>query len=177
MIHEEIMNLVQSTLQDALIDSIPEDDPARAGVIVLGPLQGNPDPDEARISVSVYENDPDRSSIFKLSDDWLDEVFEIECGGAITWYRRFTIISRCLLETSREDLVEARHIASTVRSRIEKAILRMPVSGIGNELEYVSRGPLSENIKGEMIQSGGPPDSYDFHIKVRFELLTTALEG
>ena len=39
--------------------------------------------------------------------------------------------------------------------------------------EYVSRGVLSENIRAQVVQAGGPPDAYDFHIKIRFEVLTT----
>ncbi len=36
-------------------------------------------------------------------------------------------------------------------------------------------GPFSDTILSEMVQAGGPPDAYDFFIKVRFEVLTTQL--
>ena len=50
----------RSSLQTALIDDIDPADNVRAGVVMAGPLQGNPIPDIARISVTVSENDPDQ---------------------------------------------------------------------------------------------------------------------
>jgi hypothetical protein len=177
MIHEEILTYLQSNFQAVLIDSVVIDDIARVGVVKLGPLQGDPDPDQARISIELYENDPDNeikgSGIGGMTGNWNDEVYEVECGGSITWSRRFTIKARCLLESSGEDLLAAKRIASTVRSRIEKSLLGLSFSGVESEDEYVARGPFSEDIASENVQAGGPPDSYDFNMKIRFTLLTT----
>ena len=79
-------------------------DPTQAGAVQIGPLQGNPDPDVARISVEIYENDPDRIEGIPSGSrsTWEDEVEEIECGGAITWLRRFSVKARCLFVNTRE---------------------------------------------------------------------------
>jgi len=177
-IHASIIDRVQEALDEALINNLYTGDPARAGVVKQGSLQGDPDPDVARISVNVYENDPDRffgsdnTSAFG-NTEWEDEVDHIEIGGAITWKRRFTVKSRCLLVNSQEATENAQKVARAVRTRIEETILGVDWTGIETDDEYVSRGAFAETMKGEMVQAGGPPDSYDFYIKVRFEVLTT----
>ena len=179
-IHQLILDEVQSKLEAALITAIPEGDATRAGVVKIGDLQGDPDPDVARISVTLYYNDPDQtisgSGLGNNPDPWDDTVEEIECGAAITWKRRFTAKIRCLFESTGEDLMAAHQIASDVRSRVEKTLLTIRWN-IASADEYVSRGVLSENIRGQVVQAGGPPDAYDFHIKIRFEVLTTESLG
>lgn len=178
-IHEPIVQKVVAELQTALMDSIDPADPARAGIVMAGLLQGDPDPDQARISVTVHENDVDdyygKEGTSAMSSSWEDEVSELECGGAITWKRRFTVKARCLLVNTQEEATEAREIASTLRKRIEKALLSISFAGVQDaDGEYVAKGIFSEALKGEMVQAGGPPDSYDYHIKVRFQVETTA---
>lgn len=177
MIHNDILIHVQAALQAALIDDIPDGDPTKAGVVMLGPLQGNPDPDQARISVTLHENDPDRfygaTGTSGITTEWDDEIAEVECGGSVTWNRRFTVKARCLYVLTGENLTDAREIAATVRGRIEKTLLNLSFAGVQSDGEFVSRGVLATSMKGEMIQAGGPPDAYDYHIKVRFELQTT----
>ncbi len=182
MIHKAIMDYVKNRLEEDLVSSAgnlnPADD-AIPGVIKLGPLQGDPDPDVARISVEIYENDPDEelkgSGIASREQMWRDVIEETEAGGGIIWRRRFTVKVRTLLENSREDLENARRVASTVRSRVEKSILGMLFTGVESDGETVVMGPFSDTILSEMVQAGGPPDAYDFFIKVRFEVLTTQL--
>jgi hypothetical protein len=177
VIHNEILTHIQAALQAALIDDIPDDDLARAGIVMLGPLQGNPDPDQARISVTLHENDPDRfygtTGTSAITTEWDDEIIEVECGGSATWNRRFTVKARCLYVITGEDLTTAREIAATVRNRIEKTLLNLSFADVKTDDEFVSRGVLATSMKGEMLQAGGPPDAYDYHIKVRFELQTT----
>lgn len=180
MIHKAIMDYTKTRLERDLVSSAGNSDPdddAIPGAIVFGPLQGNPDPDVARISIELYENDPDQeikgSGISQTAEVWKDEVEETECGGTIIWKRRFTMKVRVLLETSREDLENARRIASTVRSRVERSVMSMRFAGVESEGEAVVLGPLSEHLHSETLQTGGPPDAYDFFIKVRFEVLTT----
>ncbi|MBN1452159.1 MAG: hypothetical protein JW963_14170 [Anaerolineales bacterium] len=182
MIHKSIMDYVKSRLERDLIERVssdgnPVNDDTVAGVVKTGPLQGDPDPDVARISVELYENDPDQeikgSGISQTSEAWQDRIEEIEIGGGITWRRRFTVKVRVLLEGTREDLDNARRIASTVRSRVEKSILQMRFAGVASEGEMVVMGPFSDDLNSEMLQAGGPPDAYDFFIKIRFEVLTT----
>ena len=176
MIHSQIADFLEETLQEALIDGVLSGDDARAGVILQGPLQGDPDPDAARISVTIHENDPDvvyKSGTSGMSDAWEDEVAEIECGGSITMKRRFTVKARCLLVDTAESLSDARRIAATLRSRIEAALINANFNGLSDGSgEFVSKGVLSDSLKGEMIQAGGP-GSYDYHIKFRFQVETT----
>jgi len=174
MIHDEILNTVKDALELALITDVSGS--TKAGIVKLGDLQGEPDPDTARIAINLYENDPDRfisGAVTGLKDDWSDEVVEIEIGGATTWRRTFTVKARCLLESTKEGLDDAREIASTVRSRLEHALYGISFSTVEYDDEYVARGIVSDALKGEMLQSGGPPDSYDYFIKFRFDVLTT----
>jgi hypothetical protein len=172
-IHEAILNKLQAQLQLDLIDNVPVDDKSRAGLIVLGPLQGDPmDPDAARISVELHENDPDYEDY-----EWEDLVADdedggLEIGGAITWHRRFTIRARCLLERTQENLAQTKAIASQVRSRLEDSLLKTQFGGLSSGNEYVSRGVLSQDIVSKMVQNGGP-GAYDYLIFVRFDVLTT----
>lgn len=182
MIHKAIMDYVKARLERDLITAVSSDgNPANEGTIPgaikLGPLQGDPDPDIARISAEVYENDPDQeikgSGISQTDRPWKDTIELVEVGGGITWRRRFTVKVRVLLESSREDLENARRIASTVRSRVERSLMRMSFNGVESEGEYVSLGPFSDELVSEMLQAGGPPDAYDFFVKIKFEVLTT----
>lgn len=178
MIHNLIVDKLVSALQAGLIDDLAEDDPARAGVVMRGPLQGDPDPDQARISVTVHENDPDAiygGSPTSMKDGWVDEIAEMECGAdmySIFWNRRFSVKARALLVNSGESLTEAREIASMLQTRIVRSILGIDWAGVADEQEYVSRGALSTALKVEALQGGGPPDSYDYYVKVRFDLQT-----
>ena len=178
-IHDLITTYVREQLEEMLVTDVPFGDDARAGIVKLGPLQGDPDPDEARISIEVYENDPDQeisgSAMGRTNDPWEDTVYDIEIGGAITWRRNFTVKARCLFDRTQESLTDARRIASTVRSRIEKGLLSIRFNGIATDTESVVRGAVSEMIRGSMVQLGGPPDAYDYQIKVRFEILTTEI--
>jgi len=173
-IHNEVLNHIKDQLQADLIDDIEANDAAIAGVVMLGPLQGDPDPDVARISVTLHENDPD--IVYKTGtgteNSWIDKVVETEIGGATTWSRRFCVKSRVLLDHTQEDLDDAREIASTVRGRIEHSLLRTSFSGISYDDEFVVRSIIGDALEGEMLQAGGP-GSYDYHIKVRFDVLTT----
>jgi hypothetical protein len=196
MIHKAVMDYVKTRLERDLIDRIAEqsktssdgnigsagtddNDDTIPGAIKLGPLQGDPDPDVARISVEIYENDPDQeikgSGISSGDKLWKDEIEEIEIGGCITWKRRFTVKVRVLLEATREDLENARRVASTVRSRVEKSFMSMRFANVSSDGETVVMGPFSDDLISEMLQAGGPPDAYDFFIKVKFEVLTTQL--
>ena len=175
-IHYQILERIRTELQTVLIDDLLEGDLTRAGIVLVGPLQGDPDPDEARISVQIFENDPDPFTGAKgsaLSGDWSDQIDEVEVGQANTWNRRFSIKLRCLFDISGEEKDTARSIASTVRTRIEHRLPRINFGDIAADGEYVSRRIVSEEIGSEMIQGGGPPDAYDFNIKIRFSVKTT----
>lgn len=171
-----IIEKVQDELEAKLITSISEISPTRAGVVITGPLQGDPDPDQARISVTVYEGDPDNffsGNITSMDGTWNDEIAETEIGGSAIWNRRFTVKARCLFAASGESKDEARRIATAVKARIERTLLDMSFAGILDSREYVSRPVIYDTMKSEMVQSGGPPDAYDFFIKVRFDVQTS----
>lgn len=163
-----IVEYVQAQLEAALITNIDEDDTSRATVIKIGPLQGEPDPDAARVSVEVHHNDPE-----DIDGKWRDKVEIVEIGGVVTWTRRFTVKIRCLLESTREGLDEARAIAAVIRDRAELALLKDLFEGVATDDEYVSRGPMATSLQSDMLQGGGPPDAFDYHIKIYFDVYTT----
>jgi hypothetical protein len=178
MIVNFLMEHIRDGLQKTLIDNVPAGDPTRAGAVKIGPFQGDPTPEEGRITINIDENDPDRivkGGVTGMSDDWSDEVDEIECGGAATMTRRFTIKVRCLFTQTREDETEARRIAYTVRGRIETYLKKLAFISVRTDNEYVARGPLSSELSAEMTQAGGPPDAFDFIIKFHFSVLTTQI--
>ena len=59
MIVDAILEHLRSALQANLIDSMSAGDDTRAGFVKIGPYQGDPTPEEGRITVSIHENDPD----------------------------------------------------------------------------------------------------------------------
>jgi hypothetical protein len=173
-IHDVILEKLQTELTTSMITNVS--DATKAGVVKIGPLQGDPDVDTARISITVSENDPEaiiKGGVSGMSDGWNDEVTMIEIGGAITTRRAFTIKGRCLFADTKENLDLARQYASQVRQRLEETLTKISFTGIVSGSEYVARGIYANDIKSEMLQSGGPPDTYDYHIKIRFSVLTT----
>lgn len=168
-IHQTVMDRLQEVLTVALITHVDSKDPTYCTVVKQGPLFDDPvDPDEARIYFEIYENDP--SDI----DQWNDRVVMIESSFVVTMARRFTVKGRMLLEDTREEILEARRIASIVKGRAETAILSERWTNIvADDGEYVSRGVLSRAFSSTLKQSGGPPDSYDFKVKIQFEVWTT----
>ena len=145
-------------------------------MVKLGDLQGDPDPDVARISITLHENDPDgfiSGMPTGLSENWSDQVDEVEIGGVTTWKRRFTIKARCLLDASPRGAEQRPgyrlDCAHEDRARsAEDQLLRDP-RGWGVRLPPYPDG----RHQGRDAAVGGPPDSYDYFIKVRFEVLTT----
>lgn len=169
-----VMDHLKAILETALIAEIPTEDDTRAGIVSLGPL--NDSPEDYRISVEVYENDPDTvfRGVTEIKGEWADQVDEVEMGGmGAIWVRRYTVKIRCLLTATKEDLANARRIASTVKARTERALLRTEWSGVEDDYETVARPVVAESMRSELLQSGGPPDAYDFMIKIRFDIKTT----
>jgi hypothetical protein len=164
----EILNHTRTQLETALITDIADTDTAQAGVVKIGPLQGEPDPDVARISVEVHHNDPEN-----IDGPWRDTIEIVELGGVVTWARRFTVKIRCLLESTKEEHAAALAIAAVARDRAELTLLKELYTGISVDNEYVSRGAMATSLRSDMLQGGGPPDSYDFHIKIYFDVYTT----
>ncbi len=177
-----VMNLVLEKTRDELIrmlyTEISGDDLGRTNVIKIGFLQGDPDPDEARVSVTIFPNDPDQeirgSAIGHAPAAWDDTIFEEEVGSVLTWSRKYTVKARCLFTTGAEadDEAIARGIAATIKQRLEKAILKINYGGISSDTEFVCRSASSSSLRSSFVQSGGP-GAYDFYIKVRFDVLTT----
>lgn len=175
-IHDAVLQHVQACLLKTLLTDVPVGDPTRAGLVKIGPHQGDPSPDEARIVVTLYSNDPDgilSGAVSGMKESWEDAVEETEIGGAITHVRRFTVKGSLLFVDTAEVESVARSIASTVRERIETALLNLSFCGVVSGSEYVARGCFAEDMQGEMLQAGGPPDAFQYTIKVRFSVLTT----
>lgn len=175
-IHDQIMLAYKDKLTADLITAIAEDDITRAGVVKIGELNGEPDPDQARISVLIFPNDPEQeisgSGVGNSPEAWDDRVLETEIGGGITYSRKFTVKCRCLFENTGEDLDTSKAIASQVMQRILKSVLTTDLRTVVSDGETVVRGAFGDHIRSSLLMSGGPPDSYDYHIKLRFEVWT-----
>jgi len=177
VINELIIDKVIAVLQDRLIGGLPAADPARAGLVMKGPLQGDPDPDQARIAVTIHENDPDAfypGAVTGMTGSWEDEKVEVEDGGdlaGVFWARRFTVKARVLLVSTGESLEDARRIAQLVKKRIEQALLTIDWDGVSDGDERISLPAEAGQMKSEAVQAGGP-ESYDYFVKVRFEVQT-----
>jgi len=180
-IHSLIMETIEAYLEAHINDGLTVDDPEYVSLAKLGPLQGDPDPDEARVFVTIFENDPDKfisGAVTSFSSSWIDEIVDTEVGLSdeqvvTTWVRRFVLKARLLLEQTGENEVEARRLASCIRTKIEHLLPKISFSSIKEDDEFVSKRITNDDIQGEMIGAGGPPDSYDFMIKIRFSLWTT----
>lgn len=174
-IHDAIMNHVRDNLETVLFAAYPVGHPVRPGVVKLGPLMGDPlDPEEARIVVTVYENDYDEKDSFVWCDEPASEEYGgLEIGGGITWRRRFTVKADCYFERTRETLADARKITGALKSKLEATLLEMSFSGVSVGSESVSRGPVGYEFRSTVRQGGGPPDAFQFKIKIRFEVLTS----
>lgn len=176
----EILERVRAHLQTKLIDEVDPEDPARPGYIGIGQMQGEPmDPDEARISITLHENDLDD---FEEQDprgiEWYshDETdWDQEIGGdAWTMIRRFSVKIRSLFDSTQESRDDARRYTSSVLTKIQQQLRKVDYAGISVDGEYVSLPYY--RIESEMGQFGGP-DAYDFYSKVRFSLKTTQFTG
>jgi hypothetical protein len=150
-------------LTEVMITNVDESDPTRAGAVKVGPLQGEPDVDVARISVEIYHNDPENP------EEWVDEIVEWEMPRNPIWARRFTILWRALLVDTREELAEALDIASTLKARIEGTLFDMSWVVTADDESVV--GPMLDDMTSEMIQGGGPGE-HDWSGKVMFDVLT-----
>lgn len=175
-IHNEILTKILAGLTKGMITDLADDDLTKAGVVMIGQSQGDPAPDVPRISVNLFTNDPDAilgNIPTGMKTDWEDMVYNVEVGPAITHWRRFVVKCRCLFSYSREDQPTSLGYADTVRDRIETLLMAMNFGTVHAGTEYVARPILADDIKSEMLQAGGPPDQFDYLIKIRFSVLTT----
>ena len=168
-IHYQILHRIALQLEADLITAV--EDEAKVGVVIEGPLLDEPDFEEARISIQLFENDPFN---FDSNWDWVDEPVEdeIEIGWGMTWYRRFTLEARLLLINTMEVRKDARMIASAVKSRIEKSLMKVSFNGLEVDGEFVAAPIFNKNIRSKILQSGGP-ESWDFVFHTRFEVKTS----
>jgi len=158
----DILNYFVAQLQATCIDPFPDSDPSKAGVVKLGPLQGEPEPDVARISIEVHQNDPDDL------ERWLDEVVEVEIPNAAIWSRKFTIKYQLLLDSTSEALIPALTLGSIIKERIERTIFKAKYAGVPD----VVRGAIATKSVSQLIHGGGPPDIYNITGRFQFDVLT-----
>lgn len=162
----EILNHIKDHIQLVMIDQ--ETDPVyRLGVVKRGPLNGEPEPDVARLYATLFSNDPDEPK------EWRDEVIEQEIPCSQIWRRCYTCLWGALLEPTQESLEAASDIASYIKAKLEWSISTTKLSGLTmSDGEQVIRGCTDLGETSWMEQLGGPPDSYQFQGKIRFNILT-----
>ncbi len=157
---------LRNHLENQLITLIDENDAARADYVKVGPFQGEPELEDAPLSVEIYTNDPEKP------DEWHDEILEWEMPRTAIWSRKFTVIYQVLLTETSETLAEAEAIASTLRARIERALNTMNWGSINADGESVEACPLEDMLS--MQAQGGGPNEYNYSGKIRFSVITFA---
>jgi hypothetical protein len=162
-----VMNRVAEQLA---ADMMEVDDDAEVGVVMQGPLFDDPDYESARISIELFENDPDDFDTWEWADEPVSDLLEI--GQGMTWRRRFKIVTRVLLVSTMENRVAARKIASAVKARLEASLMKVDFGDLMVGGERVTGRVFNENIRSKLLQAGGP-DNWDFELQTRFEVKTT----
>lgn len=164
MITEVILIALRDHLEERLITLVEEGEPARVGVVKIGPLQGEPDVDVARISLEIYANDPEKT------DEREDQIVEWEMPMTAIWERHFTILWRALLAETGEGLLDAMAIASDLKHGIEEGVRTLSWASLssGNE-RAIGCGPETMEHR---IQQGGGPNEYDWTGKLTFTVQT-----
>jgi hypothetical protein len=161
---DAIKTALQAHLENKLIAEIAEDDVARASVVKIGPLQGEPELEDAPLSVEIYQNDPEKP------DEWFDEIIEWEMPRTAVWSRKFVILYRVLLTETGESLAQGLAIASTLKSRIEYALNTMAWGDVVASDESIETCPLDDMVS--KLDQGGGPNEYDYSGKIRFTVIT-----
>lgn len=164
------------------IDSVPEDDHSRAGLVRAGRLQS--DPIAPVNSVTLHPNFPPKR------EEWPHKLAErhqrtresqwgapmiggaAEIGGSQWWWRRGSAHLQCFFEALSLTRSEARQYANLFRRRVEAAIYQAPTV-------LVCRDSFGEGVVGVVrpvesfiVEGGGPPTSWIWQGWIKWEALT-----
>lgn len=178
MIKTLILNRFYDTLNKALIEDIPNDDPTRASLVKVGRFQD--DPTRYPISISIAPGDPEdpnyRDGIVTLNDGQQSShnigfyVNAREIGGGEYWYRRGILQVICHFVLNRYPELTALDYAHTVLGRITYALEATEVSDLRDE--FGEQAILPFVYGNTFFESGGPPADYIWRGKVLWTVLT-----
>ncbi len=92
-------------------------------------------------------------------------------GGGMTWWRRFTVIGGLFGVKTKLTRPEGQRVANLTRGRIERAIqLSARLRGVTDSLGETALLPLV--VSSYAGEGGGPPNSFIWRLKVRYQVLT-----
>lgn len=157
------------------IDNVPTRDPSRVSVIKAGRYQESPNSANLRLSVQGGDlDDPElMDSIFDPEVHKNMMAFTIdsrEIGGTQMWVRRGVVRFELFLITEQLDFHHSRDIAYTILGRVQQNIESINVSDLYDD--YGEHAVKLFSTQNSFFQSGGPPSSYLYRGKVRWDCLT-----
>lgn len=173
-ITSQIVERIRESLSPVLWDNIDPTDPTRC-VVKIGRFQEDPSPVVNYIAIQMGDlEDPNYldgiSSLRKDEHQIGWNVPSREIGGTEMWWRRGTIRIGCFFIVKNYDETTARQSAGVIMGRVEGTLPRVSVANL--------RDPYGEHaiklfVEGNtFFQSGGPPSSYIWRGKVRYQVLT-----
>jgi hypothetical protein len=172
MIVDMLLEEIRSVLQTALIDNIPEDDPARPDIVKVGRFLENPK--KKNIHVAVTGGDPDKPDhqdriVGSKEDNSVRfEVSPREIGGGEAWWRTGTVyFGVYMLNNAKED--DARTAAYTLYGRIQQALKDMHVTHLTDEFNEHAFKML---VNGTEIAPTGGNGKWIWRGEVRWQCLT-----
>jgi hypothetical protein len=183
MITNLLLQRLKSHLTAAMITSVAEDNPTRAGTVKIGRFQDNPVKSAIYISISGGDqSDPE------LIDGILDaraqspgwqtgfNMFSREIGGdaeghsSAFWWRRGRIQVGCFFIKTPMSEEEAAENAYEVLGRLTYAVDHCSVANIRDD--YGEQAILLTAFASNFFESGGPPNQYIWRGSVKWQCLT-----
>ena len=166
--------IVEGLTQYCIAD-IPPRDPSRVTAVKAGRFQESPNESNLRLSVQGGDLDnPDlMDSIFDPEVHKNMMAFAIaarEIGGTQMWVRRGVVRLELFLIVEQKDFHHSRDVAYTILGRVQGNIEKIVVSDLYDN--YGEHGVKLFSTQNSFFQSGGPPASYLYRGKVRWECLT-----
>jgi len=182
------MNQINDLILDKLADDIEAvftavtESTEQASVIRPGRLQQNPV--KAVTSILLFQGDPDGlmwdDSLVAERENALDRQYisvpSFEIGGGDFWWRRFVAEVQYFGVKDKQMRDEARRIANLNVGRVQKAIRQSMNQGRGLQGLRDDLGEMTIMVlpvKVTWTQGGGPPASYIWRAKVKFQVLTS----
>jgi len=148
-----LMDGLVVALSAELIDAVPEDDDSAAGLVRAGRLQDDPTIEVKNILVhGATAKWPDMLQVDELPQIQFP-VYEMGSGGGVFWMRRFTTELQLYFDNEYDREV-ARKKAMVIKSRAEKAVLRMAMPEEDDFTEKAILVQLRESYYDELGGEG-----------------------
>ena len=179
---EQIVNMILGRiardLTMALITNVNSSDPTRVSEVKIGRFQEDPSAKPLRVFVQHgnLEDPKFGDGIADPDDDDNRNAFVVpprEIGGGEMWWRRGTVVLEMffLMTTSSPSEATARTRANVVLGRAVKAMKSIYVADL-QDTDFDENAIKLFCTHQNLIQGGGPPNSYLFRGTLVWEVLT-----